>query len=803
MLSDLRYALRSIARRPVFSLILVLILGLGLGANAAMFSIVDSVLLEPLPFPESERLVWLWNRTPEGNNNSIAALDYMDYRERNTTLENVAAYSIWPERYVITGVDEPEVLSGAAASWNFFRTLGVEPAIGRGLLPEDEDPSSGNPVILGHGVWQRQFGGDPQILGRTVNLEGSTFEVVGVMPADFAFPTWAELWRPMRMSDRVSQSRGNNNFRVFGRLNPGVSLETADADLLSISRGIVDEFPEAYQGWSVRLVALQEVFVGGVRGVLWILLGAVALVLLIACANVAALLLARAVERDGEMAVRVALGASRVRVARQVLTESVVTGLLGGALGLLIAYSTLGALAAAGGGSLPNLAGVELDSTALAFTLVVSLATGLLFGLAPALRAPRLQIVDTLKEGRRGMRASGGLRLQSGLVIGQVALSLILLIGSGLLIRSFLQLKQEELGFRPQGVLTARLQLSQAEFGGEQGQHPYLFHQAALERVRALPGVEEAGMITRLPVISGLGPWNYVHADGRPPATPADRMGATRRVVSPGYFEAMGIPLLRGRTLTEADDANAPLVAVISRGLAEMFFPGEDPLGRSVVYPWDPDVHFEVVGIVGDIPLSSIQMGDEQPTIYWSLAQNGRMDTRLVVRTAGDPAAVIPSVRAAIREVNPNVPISAVRPMSEVVSSSMAQSRFRTLLLSAFAGVAMLLAALGLYGVLAQLVGRRTHELGVRIAMGADRSNILGWVLGQGAKLAVIGLVLGLGGAVATTRFTRGMLFGVEPLDPLTFGGTAVILLLVALAAALVPAWRATRVDPVECLRSE
>jgi predicted permease len=343
--------------------------------------------------------------------------------------------------------------------------------------------------------------------------------------------------------------------------------------------------------------------------------------------------------------------------------------------------------------------------------------------------------------------------------------------------------------------------LSQAEYGREQ-RHPYLFHQAALERVRALPGVETAGAITSLPVVGGGGPWNYVHADGRPPSSPADRQGAVRRVVSPGYFKAMGIPLLRGRTLDRTDDEGAPRVALIGRSMADTFFPGEDPIGRSIVYAWDPDVYFEIVGVVGDVPMGSIQM-DTESTIYWALAQHRRLSTRLVIRTAGDPTTLASVVRAAIREVNPNVAVSEVRPMTEVVSSSLAQVRFRTLLLSAFAGVAMLLAALGLYGVLAQLIGRRTHELGVRIAIGAERSDILRWVMRQGLGLTGMGLVLGLLGAVATTRFARGMLFGVEPLDPLTFGGMVFVLSIVALAAALIPAWRATRIDPVQCLRSE
>lgn len=801
ILYDLRFALRSIARRPLLSLILILILGVGLGANVAMFTVVDSVLLEPLPYPEADRLVWMWSRTPSGQNNTVAALDYVDYRERNTTLAYLAAYSIWPERYVITGGDEPEVLVGAAASSNLFRTLGVEPIIGRGLLPEDEDPTSGNPVVLGYGLWQRRFGGDPGILGQTVGLEGDLYEVVGVMPAGFAFPSWAELWRPMRMNERLAQGRGNNNFRVVGRLRPGVTIEQAESDLVSIATGIAEEFPDFKQGWSVSLIPLRDIFVGSVRGVLWILLGAVALVLLVACANVAALLLARATAREGEVAVRLALGASRRRVARQLLTESLVTALVGGALGLGVAYGAIEGLPTIGGESLALLAGVDIDGTALVFMLVVTLATGLLFGLAPAIRAPQLELVDALKEGHRGMRGSGGLRLQSGLVVGQVALSLVLLVSSGLLIRSFLRLQREELGFRPQGVLTAQLRLPTAEYGGDR--HPNGFYEAALERVRALPGVEAAGVTTALPVIGGYGPWNYVHAEGRPAATPAERRGAIRRVVTPGYFEAMGVPLIRGRTFGSSDMADSPNVVVVSRSLADEFFPGEDPVGRSIVLTgWNPPVHMEVIGVVGDVRPGSLER-DMEPTMYWTMSQSGRLSAYMVVRTSGEPASLAPTLRAAIRAVDPNVPVSNLRPMSGVVSSSLAQNRFRTVLLGAFAGVAVLLAALGLYGVLAQLVGRRTHELGVRMALGADRGSVLAWVLRYGMRLTVLGIVLGLVGAAATTHVVRGVLFGIEPLDPATFAGTTIVLLLVAVAAALVPGWRATRVDPVESLRSE
>jgi len=803
ILYDMRYALRSMARRPLFSLVLVSILALGLGANAAMFSVVDSVLLEPLPYPEADQLVWLRSLTPDGNPNSVAAEDWRDYREGSAAIEHLAAYGLFPQDMVITGGEEPEVLSGAAVSPNFFRAFGVDAVVGRTFVEEDAEAAAGNPVILSHGLWERRFGGDPEILGRTITLDGTVFEVAGVMPDGFAFPSWAQVWRPFRMSERMAQGRGNNNFLVFGRLHGGATVEEADAEIKVIAAAIAADHPEAKQDWSAQAMPMLDVFVGGVRGVLWMLLGAVALALLIACANVAALLLARATRRQGEMAIRVAMGASRSRIVRQMLTESTIAALAGGLLGLGVAYAALKAMSALGGGSLPRLAFVEMDGTALLFTLVVSLVTGVLFGFAPAIRAPRLQLAESLKEGGRGLRHGGSLRLQSGLVIGQVALSLVLLVGSGLLIRSFLEMQNEELGFDPRGVVIAEIQLPRAVYGDERPTND--FYNTLLEDVRSLPGVGAAGVTTRIPVTGGRGPWNYVHAEGSPAATPADRQGATRRVVSPGYFQAMGIPLLRGRTFDRTDGLgdDAPAVVVINRSLEEMFFPGGDPVGRSIVLTgWDPPVEMEVLGVVGDVRLGGVEDGSN-PTMYWPQAITSRFTSTLVVRTAGDPASLTPQLREAVGRLDANVPIADLVPMTTVVADSLAQGRFRTMLLGAFAGLALILASLGLYGVLAQLVGGRTQELGVRMALGARPVDILGWVVGRGLRLTLFGLALGVVGAAAAAWAARSLLFGVRPLDPLTYGGTAVVLILVALAAAFLPGWKATRVNPVECLRAE
>jgi putative ABC transport system permease protein len=484
-----------------------------------------------------------------------------------------------------------------------------------------------------------------------------------------------------------------------------------------------------------------------------------------------------------------------------VLTESLVLAVVGAALGLVVAFGALKGLSASGGSALPRLAEVEMDGTALVFTFGLAILTGLLFGLAPAIRAPSLALAEAIKGGQGGSRKPGGLGLQSGLVVGQVALSMVLLVGAGLLIRSFVEMQRVEMGFEARGVLTASLQLPGDAFGPDRP--PNEFYEVALDRVRAVPGVEDAGIITRLPIVGGAGPWNYVHAENRPAATPADRKGATRRVVSPGYFEALGIELVSGRTFDAGDAQDGSSVVVISRALQEEFFAGEDPVGRSLVLSgWDPPVHLEIVGVVGDARMGSLD-SDAGQVMYWPLAQNDRLSVSIAVRTQGDPTAIAPLLREALQETDPNVSVSDVQPMSEIVSASFAQSRFRTVLLGMFAGLAVLLASLGLYGVLAQLVGGRTRELGVRIAVGARTSDILGLVMKSGVRLAVIGIGIGLLGGSAAAYVASSLLFNVKPMDPATYAATGLTLLVVALAASAIPAWNASRVDPVNSLRAE
>lgn len=799
LVSDLRLALRSLRTRPLFFFIVLATLAVGIGANAAMFSVVDSVLLEPLHYPSADRLVWVSGRTPEGRPNTISALNYLDYRESATSFDELAAYLAFADQYVVTGPGEPEVLVGTRASWNLFRALGLAPVLGRDFTPADETPSSAAVVVISRGLWQRRFGGAPDVVGRTLALDGTPYEVVGVMPEAADRPADAELWRPMRLSDPVAQGRGNDNFRVFGRLRDGMTLERAEGEMQAVAAGIAERFPDVFHGWTVSLEPLQDVVVGDVRAILWLLMSAVVLVLLIACANLAALMLARAATREREVALRFALGASGSRVVRQLLTESVTVAVTGGMLGFLFAWGALEALRTLGAGSLPRLGEVGLDGSAVAFTAFVSLLTGVLLGMAPALRTRRAALADCFTGGSGSRLGPGGRRLQAALVVGQVALSLALLAGAGLLLRSFQQLRRVELGFQPTRVLTSAVRLPREAY--REDRPTTLFWNDALERIRALPGVQAASITTQLPVDAGFGPWNYVHAEGREPSVPAERRAAVRRFVAPGYFGTMNIPLMQGRDLTAHDVTGTTPVTVISQRAAEELWPGEDPLGRGLML-WD--TRWEVVGVVGDVRLGDLSR-DHFPTFYLALRQvpqSGHAAT-LVVRAAGNPTALAAALRQAVRAVEPDAAMVGVATMASLVSASLATERLRTLLLGSFAGAALLLAALGLYGVLAYFVGERTHELGVRMALGANRINVLNCVLRRGLGLAAIGIAIGVAIAAVGSQVMRRMLFGVTALDPTTFAVTVAVLCVVSFLAAFVPAWRATQLHPASCMRAE
>jgi putative ABC transport system permease protein len=793
LFADFRHAVRGLFRRPAFSLVLMATLAVGIGANVAMFTVVNGVLLEPLPYPHADRLMWVWSLTPGGQRNTTSALDYVDYRKADA-FTDLAVVGVFPRELVVTGGDGPEVVVGRQASWNLFRMLGVKPALGRTFVAADEADGA-MPVVLSYGLWQRRWGGSPSVIGRSVTLDGAPYEVVGVMPADFKPPRPAELWYPMRLSYGSARGRANRNYNVLGRLRDGVTLDVARAELQSIAAGLAQTYPEANDGWGVTVQPMHDVYVGRLRDTLWLLMGAVGLVLLVTCANLAALVLARSTGRRGEVAVRRALGASRARVARLLLAESVVVALVGGALGLWLAQGLLAGLGAVGAGALPRLASIQMNGNVLIFAVVVSVVTGLLFGLAPALRSPGGDLVSGLREAARS--TTGGHRLQSALVVGQVALSVVLLVGAVLLLRSFAEVRGVDLGFRPAGVLTAQVRLPASSYG--QQRPPSLFWNEALARINALPGVTGAGTVDYLPTTAGGGPFNEVWPADQPAPPPSEQKGAVRRIVSPGYFAAMGIPLLRGRDFAATDTRQSAPVAIVSRQFADDIFGGVDPVGRAL-FVWDQA--WQIIGLVDDVKLGSLE-DDARATFYLGALQVEPTRAVFVVHTTGTSAALAPVLRRAVRQIDPDVPVTDMASMDAVVTGALAGTRFRTLLLGSFAAVALLLAALGLYGVLAYFVGQRTHELGIRMALGAGRGQLLASVLSRGLALAGAGVALGLVGALLAGRLLRGLLFGVGTNDGTTLLVTCLVLAGVALAASFLPAWRATRVDPVSCLRSE
>ncbi|MEJ2186544.1 MAG: ABC transporter permease [Gemmatimonadota bacterium] len=792
LLSDLRYAIRGLFRRPVFSLVLVSTLAVGIGANAAMFTVVNGVLLEPLPYPHANQLMWVWSLTPGGQRNTTSALDYLDYRKADA-FTDLAVVGVFPRDLVVTGGDGPEVVVGRQASWNLFRMLGVKPALGRTFVAADEADGA-TPIVLSYALWQRHWGGAPSVVGRSVTLDGAPYEVVGVMPADFRPPRPAELWIPMRLSYGSAQGRANRNYNVLGRLRDGVTPDAAQAELQSIAAGLAETYPGADDGWGVRVQHMHDVYVGSLRGTLWLLMGAVGLVLLVTCANLAAMVLARSTGRRGEVAVRRALGASQAGVARLLLIESIVVALAGGALGLWLAQGLVAGLGAVGAGALPRLASIQLNGIVLLFTGIVSVVTGLLFGLAPALRSPGDDLVAGLREAARSTTGGG---LQSALVVGQVALSVVLLVGAGLLLRSFTEVRRVDLGFRPAGVLTAQVRLPSSSYGPQRP--PSLFWNEALARINALPGVTGAGTVDYLPTTAGGGPFNEVWPADQPAPPPSEQKGAVRRIVSPGYFAAVGIPLLRGRDFAVTDTRQSAPVAIVSRRFADDIFGGADPVGRAL-FVWDQP--WQIIGLVDDVKLGSLE-SEARATFYLPMLQVEPTRATLVVHTTGKPAALAPALRNAVGQVDPDAPLSDVASMDAVVAGALDSNRFRTILLGSFAGVALLLAALGLYGVLAYFVGQRTHELGIRMALGAGRNRLLASVLRRGLALAGTGVALGLVGALLAGRLLRGLLFGVGTNDGTTLVVTCIVLAGVALAASFLPAWRATRIDPANCLRSE
>lgn len=792
---DLRYGLRMLRTHPGFTAVAVLTLALGIGANTAIFSVVNAVVLRPLPFREPDRIVRMWGTFSQGNNASTSPPDFLDFRSQNSTFEEFAAMR--GGSFNLTGQSEPERVIGADVTTNFFAALGVTPLLGRTFTPDEEQAGNARVAIISQGLWQRRFGGDPTIVGETLLLDGNSHTIVGVAPNEGRMPDETDVWRPLTFDSPGMKIRRFHFLRAIGRLKPGVTLEQAKADVDAIAIGLEERYPDTNATWRLRLVPLRDELLGDIRPALYVLLGAVAFVLLIACANVANLLLARAARRQKEMAIRLALGAGRLRLIGQLLTESVLLSSIGGGVGLLLAVWGTELLVKVAPGTIPRVAEIGVDNRVLGFTVLLSLVTGAVFGLVPAWQASRPDVNESLKDGGKGTVAqTRNTRTRSGLVVAEIAAALVLLVGAALLVQSFQRLQNVDPGFDPKNVLTMRVPLSDAKYA-EPGRSANFLHQV-LERVAALPGVQAAGTTTQLPLRGGGD--TYFKIEGRPFASSNEQVTALDPAISSDYLRAMGIPLISGRPFTDQETREPEKKVIINKVFADTYFPGEDPLGQRLIIDLGRPAVCEIIGVAKNVRQFSLQ-GQPVPTMYLPSIEAGRGS--LVVRTSGDPLALAGAVREAVQSLDKDQPVASVQSMEQILSGSVAQPRFRTLLLSVFAGLALILAAVGIYGVISYTVTQRTHEIGIRMALGAPAAAVVKLVVAQGIRLTVTGVLIGLGGAWALTRLMETLLFGVTSTDPLTFAAVAVLLAGVALLACYIPARRAAKVDPIIALRYE
>ncbi|HMJ88051.1 MAG TPA: ABC transporter permease [Vicinamibacterales bacterium] len=805
--ADVRYAFRTLRRNPGFAIVVLLTLALGIGANAAIFSVVNGVLLRPLPYRDADRLMVIRGdlKRPGLNDIPASAGEYVDYRDRSHAFEQVAAYDT--VGFNLTGGGEPERVDGAIVSTTLFSLLGASAQVGRTLVADEDQPGRDDVVVLSHSLWTRRFSANPAIVGQTIPVDGRPAQVVGVMPAAFQFPDRSiEIWKPFLLdADALSDNnRGSHGYTALARLKAGISRQQAQADLNAVTAAFKADHPGNYRnGFGATLRPLQEEIVGDTGRPLIVLLGAVAIVLLIACANVANLLLARAASRRKEIALRTALGASRGRLVRQLMTESVLVSAIGGLIGLGLAAWGVDLLIASAPDSIPRIQEVGVDARVAGFTALVSLATGLVFGLVPALRASRAPLNDALKEGGR---AGGGVHGFAGraLVVSEVALSLVLLIAAGLLIHSFTRLQDVAPGFDSSRLLTFRLSLPESRYTTfQKGQS---FFDEFFAGLRRSPGVRGVAAINALP-FSGLGGSRSFHIEGREEKRPEDQTEEQLRIVTDGYFAAMGIPIVAGREFTDRDALNQPRVAVVNDAMAKKHWPHESPIGKRVSFSTDEPHWYEIVGVAGNIKHRALEAAD-RPELYVPYRQPlfAGWTVRpmyVIARTSADPASTVAIARHEIARVDRDQPISDVRTMDERIGRSLSSRRFSMVLLALFAGLALTLAAVGIYGVVAYAVTERTHEIGVRVALGAQRRDVMAMVVGQGMTMTLVGTAIGVAASAALARLMSSLLFGVSAVDPVTFVLIPMLLIAVALAACYVPARRAMRVDPLQALRSE
>ncbi len=803
LIQDLRYSARTLRKSPGFTLVAVLTLGLGIGANTAIFSVVNAVLLRPLPYRDPRRLVLVTERMPQFPQMMVAYADFLDWRAGSRSFEDLAVYNRY-RNLSLTGDGEPERIPTAFVTANLFGVLGVRPALGRELRPADDLRGAGKVAVLSDGFWRRRFGADPRIVGREVTYDGERYTIVAVMPRGFAFAAGVEQWVPIGpfIDDNWMSRNQHNGLVAVGRLKPGVTLDGATADLAAVARRLEEAYHATNAKVGVAVHALSELAVGGIRPTLLALVGAVGFILLIACANLAHLTLARASRRRREVAIRGALGASAGRLARQCVTESVVLSLWGGALGLLIAWWGTGLLRTYGAGRVPRAMEIGVDGWVLAFTAGIALLTGLAFGLVPARQAGHSSVHDALKEGARsGDAGPGRARLRAALVAIEVALSFVLVIASGLLVRSIAILQRVNPGFEPSQVLTANIELAPGRYtpsGGAQ-----IFFRQVLDRLRATPGVRYAGATSPMPF--GLGGWQTgITVEGMPEPGPGQNPLIDAAKVSGDYFRAMGIPLQEGRFFSNLDDDRTEGVVIVNAAMARRFWPGRSAIGGRIHFggPGSATPWMTVVGVVGDVKQGALE-AEVRPTFYLSYLQQPVNGLTLVLRTTDTPERLVPALREAVRTVDPDQPIFGVETLQGLVADSEATRRFILSLFGLFAGLALVLAAVGTYGVMSSLVAQRTREMGVRIALGAGAPRVLGMVMGQGMGAVALGLVAGTMVALALMRGVAKLLYGVSATDPLTFAAASLLLAGVGALACYLPARRAARVDPVVALRSE
>jgi predicted permease len=799
---DVRFGVRALVHSPVFSIVTVLSLALGIGANTAIFSVVNGLLLRPLQYPESERIVDVWHTPPQQSfpgldKFSVSPANYLDWKSQSSVFEQMAVYGY--AGMSLSTSDDPLPLISATVSSDFFSVLRSNAIQGRTFTPDDEQPGRNQVVVISQGLWQRAFGANPNIIGQTLTLNSRSFTVVGIMPPRFEFPREAELWVPLAWDDKERQVRSIHDYLVIARLKPNVSPEQAQAEMSTISSRLEQQYPEENKGWGARVIPLREDLVGDIRTALLVLFCAVGFVLLIACANVANLMLARGANRQKEMAVRIALGAGRARLVRQLLTESVLLAVTGGVLGLLLAVWGIKTLVQLG--SLPNSGGIGIDTWALGFTLLVSFAAGIIIGIVPALQFTRASLSETLKQGS-GRTGGSPMKQQTrkALVISEVALSLVLLIGAGLMIRSFWKLQNVNPGFDTTNALTMSVALTPIRYPEPHQQLAFL--DRAIEQIKAVPGVVSVGATTTVPLAGG-GSTQPFSVEGRPTGAVAEQPMAQTRYITPDYFRAIGIPLRQGRFFSDHDRDNSVPVVIISEAMARRFWPGENPIGKRLT----PSFHIEqgareIVGIVGDVKASGLDI-DSAAMMYLPYKQAPRPYMSFVVRTGSNPESLVQPVSKAIYSIDKEQALTDIQTMEQVLTKSLSDRRFNMTLLLAFAGVALMLATVGVYGVMNYTVTLRRRELGIRMALGAERRDVLRLVLRQGLTLTLIGVAAGLISAYALTRLMACLLYGVTATDYITFVSVSAVLIAVGLAASYVPARRATKVNPTIALRSE